>query len=452
MQFIDEAKISISAGDGGGGAVSFRREAFVPLGGPSGGDGGKGGDVVFVANENVNTLLEFRFRPNWAAPRGENGGSRDCNGRAGEDLVIPVPVGTQFFDAETDELIADLDESEKRVVLAKGGRGGLGNMNFATPWDRAPRRAQPGEPGESRSLRLSLKLLADVGIIGFPNVGKSTFISVVSRARPKIADYPFTTLVPNLGVARVSDERSFVVADIPGLIPGASEGAGLGIQFLKHVERTRVLLHLLAPDPGRNLDDDFEVIMHEVETFSPELAKRPMLVALTKADLPEAREAFARLRPKFAKRGHDLRLISPVTGEGMREMMFALDALLLGRAVGKAPIADDVRALLAADAGTTREAEGKTKSAAKNAKPAAKKKVAAKKNAKPAAKKKVAAKKSAKPVAKKKVVAKKNAKPAAKKKVVAKKNAKPAAKKKVAAKKSAKPAAKKKPVAKKRKG
>ena len=314
-------------------------------------------------------------------------------------------------------------------------------------------------------MRLSLKLLADVGIIGFPNVGKSTFISVVSRARPKIADYPFTTLVPNLGVARVSDERSFVVADIPGLIPGASEGAGLGIQFLKHVERTRVLLHLLAPDPGRNLDDDFEVIMHEVETFSPELAKRPMLVALTKADLPEAREAFARLRPKFAKRGHDLRLISPVTGEGMREMMFALDALLLGRAVGKAPIADDVRALLAADAGTTREAEGKTKSAAKNAKPAAKKKVAAKKNAKPAAKKKVAAKnakpaakkkvaakKSAKPVAKKKVVAKKNAKPAAKKKVVAKKNAKPAPKKKVAAKKSAKPAAKKKPVAKKRKG
>jgi GTP-binding protein len=330
VQFLDEASISVSAGDGGNGAVAFRRESNTPLGGPAGGDGGKGGDVVLTADTNLNTLVEFRFRPKWEAPRGEPGQARDCNGKNGEDLVIRVPVGTQVFDAETDELVADLDEDGKRFVVAKGGRGGLGNMNFAKPWDQAPRYAQPGEPGEKRRIRLSLKLLADVGIIGFPNVGKSTFISVVSRAKPKIADYPFTTLVPNLGVVRVTEDKSFVIADIPGLIPGASEGAGLGIQFLKHVERTRVLLHLLAPDPDRTIDEDFEVIMREVEAFSPELAKRPMLVAVTKADLPEAQEAFERLQPVFRARGLDLRLISPVTGAGIREMVFALDALVRG--------------------------------------------------------------------------------------------------------------------------
>jgi GTP-binding protein len=330
VQFIDEANITVSAGDGGNGAVAFRREAFTPLGGPAGGDGGKGGDVVLQADTNLNTLVEFRFKPRWEAQRGEPGQGRDCNGRNGEDLVIRVPVGTQVFDQDTDELLADLDADGKRFVVAKGGRGGLGNMNFARPWDQAPRHAQPGEPGESRRVRLSLKLLADVGIIGFPNVGKSTFISVVSRARPKIADYPFTTLVPNLGVVRVDEDRSFVVADIPGLIPGASQGAGLGIRFLKHVERTRVLLHLIAPDPDRTIDDDFDTIMREVEAFSPELAKRPMIVAVTKADLPEAQEAYKRLEPKFKKRGYDLRLISPVTGQGIREIVFALDALLRG--------------------------------------------------------------------------------------------------------------------------
>jgi GTP-binding protein len=328
VQFIDEAVISIHAGDGGKGAVAFRREANVSLGGPAGGDGGKGGDVVMVADPNIGTLLEFRFRPKWEAPDGDPGQGRDCNGRGGEDLVIRVPVGTQVYDAADETLVADLDENGKRVVVARGGRGGLGNMNFAKPWDRAPRHAQPGEPGESRKLQLSLKLIADVGIVGFPNVGKSTFISVVSRAKPKIADYPFTTLVPNLGVVRVDEERSFVVADIPGLIPGASEGAGLGIQFLKHVERTRVLLHLIAPDPDRTLDDDFDTIMREVTAFSPELAARPMIVAVAKADLPEAREAHARLTPVFAARGIELRLLSAVTGEGVREMVFALDALL----------------------------------------------------------------------------------------------------------------------------
>ncbi len=376
MDFIDEAVISVKAGDGGNGAVSFRREANVPMGGPSGGDGGKGGDVVFLADRNLNTLIEFRFRPKWEAPRGESGAGRDCNGRDGEDMVIHVPVGTRVYDLEletslresdrasassdesgdedgdSDEeesssarsrrkrrfdpatrpdpraLVADLDTDGARFVIAHGGRGGLGNMNFAKPWDQAPRHAQPGIAGEARRLRLSLELLADVGIIGFPNVGKSTLISVISRARPKIANYPFTTLVPNLGVVKVDEDRSFVVADIPGLIEGASEGAGLGIQFLKHVERTRVLLHLIAPDPDRNIDDDYDVILREVSKFNPELATRPMIVAITKGDLPEAREAHKRLKPKFKKRGIDLHLISPVTHEGTRELVFALDKLL----------------------------------------------------------------------------------------------------------------------------
>jgi GTP-binding protein len=381
MDFIDEAVISVKAGDGGNGAVAFRREANVPMGGPSGGDGGKGGDVVFVADRNLNTLIEFRYRPKWEAARGENGAGRDCNGRDGEDLVIRVPVGTRVYDLEleatlkredavasdgaeeseesdeeSDEesedseetsrsrrrkrrfdpasrpdpraLVADLDEDGKRFVIAHGGRGGLGNMNFAKPWDQAPRHAQPGAAGEGRRLRLSLELLADVGIIGFPNVGKSTLISVISRARPKIANYPFTTLVPNLGVVKADEDRSFVVADIPGLIEGASEGAGLGIQFLKHVERTRVLLHLIAPDPDREIDGDYDVIMREVEKFNPEMARRPQIVAITKADLPEAREAYKRLKPKFKKRGIDLRLIGPVTHEGIRELIFDLDRLL----------------------------------------------------------------------------------------------------------------------------
>ncbi len=372
MDFIDEASISVKAGDGGPGAVAFRREANVPMGGPSGGDGGMGGDVIFIADRNFNTLLEFRFKPKWEAPNGDHGLKRDCNGRGGEPLIMRVPVGTRVYDLDLEAsvregeeldaesvarakmmegpahesaskkkrrfelatrpdpraLVADLAEDGAQFVVAKGGRGGLGNMNFAKPWDQAPRHAQPGEPGETRRLRLSLELLADVGIIGFPNIGKSTLISVVSKARPKIADYPFTTLVPNLGVVKVTEAKSFVIADIPGLIPGASEGAGLGIQFLKHIERTRVLLHLIAPDAGRNIDDDYAAILKEVSTFNPELGTRPTIVAITKADLPEAREAYKRLKPKFKRKGIDLRLISPVTGEGIRELVFALDALL----------------------------------------------------------------------------------------------------------------------------
>lgn len=253
MKFIDEAEIVAVGGDGGKGAVSFRRESFVPFGGPDGGDGGKGGDVIFVADPNIGTLLTFHYRQKWAGERGQDGMGRDCNGRGGEDTLVRVPVGTVVRDAETGGVVADLATEGATVVIAKGGRGGLGNMNFATPWDQAPRKAQPGEPGESKRLKLELKLLADVGILGFPNAGKSTLISVVSRARPKIADYPFTTLIPNLGVVKVDEDRSFVMADIPGLIEGAAEGAGLGVRFLKHVERTRVLLHLVTPD-GAHLE------------------------------------------------------------------------------------------------------------------------------------------------------------------------------------------------------
>ncbi len=329
MKFIDEAEIEVAAGDGGEGKVSFRREAHVPFGGPDGGDGGRGGDVVLRADAQVGTLLEFRFRPRWNAPRGEPGGRTDCNGKGGEALDVKVPVGTVVFDAETGGVLADLSDDGQTVVIAKGGRGGLGNMNFATPWDQAPRKAQPGEKGEKRSLRFELKLLADVGILGFPNAGKSTFIAAVSRAKPKIADYPFTTLVPNLGVVRVDDDRSFLMADIPGLIPGAASGAGLGVRFLKHVERTRVLLHLITVQ-----DDDIDILarwdalMNEVRLFDPAMAERAQIVAVSQIDLPDARAAWELYKPQFAERGIELRGVSAVTGEGVREIVFALDAVL----------------------------------------------------------------------------------------------------------------------------
>ncbi len=329
MKFIDEVVISVAAGDGGKGAVSFRREAHVPLGGPDGGDGGKGGDVVMVADPGLNTLVEYRFRRRWEAQRGESGHGSDCNGKGGEDKVLKVPVGTVIIDADTDAVIADLYEPGTTFVIAKGGRGGLGNMNFATPWDRAPRKAQPGEPGEQKNLRMELRLLADVGILGFPNVGKSTFIAAVSRARPKIADYPFTTLVPNLGVVRIDEQRSFLMADIPGIIEGAAHGAGLGVRFLKHVERTRVLLHLLTLQTDDiELLTRYDTLMREVELFDPELAKRPQVVAVSQIDLPDARAAWELARPAFAERGIDLRGVSAVTGEGVREVLFALDALV----------------------------------------------------------------------------------------------------------------------------
>ena len=302
MKFVDQVRIYVKAGDGGNGAVAFRREKFVAKGGPSGGDGGRGGSVIFRADPQLTTLLDYRYQQHHKAPNGEQGGGSDCNGRDGRDLVLRVPVGTVFRDEDTGEQLADLGAADEEGGAARGGRGGLGNMNFATPVRQAPRFAQPGKPGDQITLVLELKLLADVGLIGYPNAGKSTLISVISRARPKIADYPFTTLVPNLGVVGYKDHRSFVVADIPGLIEGASEGAGLGHRFLRHVERCRLLVHVIdasAPDldEARDPAKDRETIDRELERYSGELAARPQIVAINKCDLPEAREraeAFAR--------------------------------------------------------------------------------------------------------------------------------------------------------------
>jgi GTP-binding protein len=294
VRFVDQVEIEVQAGNGGNGASAFRREKYRPLGGPSGGDGGKGGDVVLQAHDRMSTLMDLHYRRTLSAPSGENGRGKDQFGAAGRDELIQVPVGTQVYDADTGELLVDLAEPEQTFVVAKGGQGGRGNMRFATPFDRAPRRSDPGEEGEHRNLKLELKLMADVGVVGFPNVGKSTFIAAVSRARPKIADYPFTTLVPNLGVASLGPDRSFVVADIPGIIEGASEGAGLGLRFLRHVERNRVLLHVVSydPDPEREPLADYHKLLHEMETFDASLMERPAIVAFSKLDLPEAEEAF----------------------------------------------------------------------------------------------------------------------------------------------------------------
>jgi GTP-binding protein len=323
MQFVDQALIRVRAGDGGKGAVAFRREKFVPKGGPSGGDGGDGGSVVFVVDEGLSTLLDFRYRKEYAAPAGQSGSNKDKYGRGGEDLILRVPPGTEINDAVTGERIADLHKHGERYVLAKGGQGGRGNIHFATSTDRAPRRSEPGLPGEERSIRLDLKLLADVGLLGFPNVGKSSLIARISAARPKIADYPFTTLVPNLGMVRLSGERSFVVADIPGLIEGAHEGAGLGDRFLRHVERTRVLVHLLdaTAGPDRSPLRDFDAINRELALFDPALAQRPQLVVLNKMDLPDVEGLHKRLTATFARRGLRLLAISAATGAGVPALL-----------------------------------------------------------------------------------------------------------------------------------
>ena len=335
MKFVDSCKVKVAAGDGGNGCVAFRREKYEPHGGPSGGDGGKGGDVVFVGDEGKTTLLDVAWTRALAAKRGEHGRGKDQYGKGGADLVVHVPVGTQGFDDETGDRLFDVDAGGKRVIVARGGRGGRGNIHFSTPFDRAPRRADPGEPGEEKKLRLELKVMADVGLLGFPNVGKSTFIRAVSRARPKVADYPFTTLVPHLGVVAVGEEQSFVLADIPGLIPGASKGAGLGIRFLKHVERTRVLLHLVSVDPGEGRAPlaDYDAINAELAKFSPALAERPQIVAMNKADLPDVQEAYKKAKRQFKRRGVDLRLVSAATGEGVRDLLFALYALAHGRPI-----------------------------------------------------------------------------------------------------------------------
>jgi GTP-binding protein len=336
VRFVDEVEVRVVAGDGGNGAVAFRREKFVPFGGPAGGDGGQGGDVVLVGDEGLGTLLDLTYARIVRAERGLDGSGKDMCGRAGRDKDVRVPVGTQVFDAASGQLVGDITAHEQRMVVARGGRGGWGNIHFATPTDRAPRRADPGLPGETRELRLELKMLADVGLLGFPNVGKSTFISVVSAARPKIADYPFTTLTPNLGVVAVGGGPqhggwSFVIADIPGLIRGASEGAGLGHRFLRHIERTRALLHLVTLDAGEDREPvaDYTALREELKRFDPMLALRPEVVALTKADLPEVREAYPKLKDRFDREiGVQLYLVSAATQEGVSDVVNQLAHLV----------------------------------------------------------------------------------------------------------------------------
>lgn len=330
MKFVDSCQLKVIAGRGGNGAVAFLREKYIPHGGPNGGDGGKGGDVIFHTDPGRSTLLDFTHARSLKADDGDNGKGKQMYGRGGEDLVCRVPVGTQIIDKKTGKLLFDLDQPDVSTVVARGGKGGRGNMHFATPFDRAPRRAEPGEEGQERELRLDLKVMADVGLLGFPNVGKSTFIRACSKATPKVADYPFTTLVPHLGVVSVGEDAHFVLADIPGLIPGAAEGAGLGIRFLKHVERTRALLHIVTLDPteGRDPVADYDAILNELKRFDPKLAKRPTIVAMSKADITEVREEYKKLKARFKRKKIELRLFSSATGEGVKEVLRELFALV----------------------------------------------------------------------------------------------------------------------------
>lgn len=298
MKFVDEVKIKVKAGAGGNGCMSFRREKFAPFGGPNGGDGGNGGSIFFVTDRNLNTLVDFRFKKVFEAERGQDGMGTQCTGKNGDDLIVRVPVGTLIYNSNTDELIADLTQDAQKICIAKGGFHGFGNLYFKTSTNRAPRQTTKGKPGEEHDLRLELKLLADVGLLGLPNAGKSTFIRAVSAARPKVADYPFTTLYPNLGVVRVDAERSFVVADIPGLVEGAAEGAGLGIQFLKHLSRTSILLHLvdIVPADGSDPVASVRTVVKEIKKFSPELAKKERWLILNKIDLLPEVEIKARVK------------------------------------------------------------------------------------------------------------------------------------------------------------
>ncbi len=329
--FIDEVRIQVKAGDGGNGCLAFRREKYVPHGGPSGGDGGRGGDIALVASEHYNTLLHFRFNPEHKAERGRHGEGSNRTGRDGAGIDLATPVGTVVYDDATGELLHDLTHAGERVIVARGGRGGRGNARFATSTHQAPTEHEAGKPGEEKRLRLELKLLADAGLVGFPNAGKSTLISRISAARPKIADYPFTTLEPNLGVVKTGDLRSFVVADIPGLIEGAHLGHGLGIQFLRHVERTRLLVHLvdLSDETGRDPIHDFDVIMNELSSFSEELAKKTMFVVGTKLDAAQDGERRASLERLAGERGLPFYAISSVTGEGIEALKHAMGQVLL---------------------------------------------------------------------------------------------------------------------------
>ncbi len=318
--FIDRARIEVKAGDGGNGCVAFRREKFVPKGGPSGGDGGRGGDVTLVADPDVNTLLPFRYRHRFAAGRGAHGEGSRRSGRSGRDLVVAVPVGTTVYDDDTGERVADLTSAGERVVIEKGGRGGRGNAHFATPTRRAPREAEPGAAGASRRLRLELRLLADVGLVGLPNAGKSSLLSRISAARPKVADYPFTTTEPILGVVPLPNAPGIVVADIPGLIEGAHRGAGLGHEFLRHIERTRLLVHvvdLAGSDPMAQL----ATVRAELARYSPPLDRRPVIIAANKMDLPEARARWETFSARMAAQGQAVVAISAATGEGIPALL-----------------------------------------------------------------------------------------------------------------------------------
>jgi GTP-binding protein len=329
MKFFDEAKIEVVAGDGGNGVATFRREKYVPRGGPDGGDGGRGGSIWAVADRNLNTLIDYRYTRIFRAERGENGRGSDCYGKAGEDMELRMPVGTVIADLGSGEVLADLDVDGKRALIAKGGQGGLGNIHFKSSVNRAPRQCTPGAPGDHRELKLELKVLADVGLLGMPNAGKSTFIRAVSAAKPKVADYPFTTLQPNLGVVRVDHNRSFVIADVPGLIEGAAEGAGLGHRFLKHLQRTGLLLHLVdvAPfDPDANPVRDAKAILQELKKYDQALHRKPRWLVINKIDLVPEEEREARIAALVKGYGKVERhfVVSAVSGEGCREVIFAV--------------------------------------------------------------------------------------------------------------------------------
>ena len=337
MKFIDEAKIHVKAGDGGNGVASFRREKYVPRGGPDGGDGGRGGSVYAVGDRNLNTLIDYRYSRKFLAQRGENGRGGDCYGAGGNDIVLRVPVGTVIFDLDNEQMLADLDEDGRKVLIARGGKGGLGNIRFKSSTNRAPRQCTKGEAGEELDLRLELRVLADVGLLGLPNAGKSTLIRAVSAARPKVADYPFTTLHPNLGVVRVDRDRSFVMADVPGLIAGAADGAGLGIRFLKHLQRTRILLHLvdIAPiDPDSNPVRDAKAIVNELVKHDPALADKLRWLVLNKLDLiPEedrekAVKDFLKAYKKATKYDGPVFTIAAINGEGTKPLIYAIQEAL----------------------------------------------------------------------------------------------------------------------------
>ncbi|WP_243297473.1 GTPase ObgE [Bacillus litorisediminis] len=327
--FVDQAKIYVKGGDGGNGMVAFRREKYVPKGGPAGGDGGKGADVIFEVEEGLRTLVDFRYKRHFKAPRGEHGMSKSMHGKNAPDMIVKVPPGTIVRDEDTQEIIADLTRHGQRAVIAKGGRGGRGNIRFATPANPAPEIAENGEPGQERYVILELKLLADVGLVGFPSVGKSTLLSVVSSARPKIGEYHFTTIVPNLGVVEAGDGRSFVMADLPGLIEGAHQGVGLGIQFLRHIERTKVIVHVIdmASVEGRDPYEDFVTIQNELEQYNLRLTERPIIIVANKMDVPEAEENLKKFRNQL-DRDYPIFPISAVTKDGVRELLLKIADVL----------------------------------------------------------------------------------------------------------------------------